>query len=227
MGCVCPSFVVGLTTVCVLVGGADPWPSWLQGCALCCSCYCLLWGRTGSPVLINWREDSRVELISNAVITVEWAPPKWLLPMSLSPRGVPVASCLTKRLSKITSLIQAYFRVLPLCWDLEHVRFCKCPLRVKSVSCSPLALLNICPAGFQSQKCWGLVFLVHDNQAGEFDVMLRLLTLWGRTSMIKIFLLFVGYQIRGVWVLTILHLHPFYLSRDSFFMSVGVENLFC
>lgn len=33
--CVCPSVVTGLTTVCMLVGGVGPQPSWLPGPASC------------------------------------------------------------------------------------------------------------------------------------------------------------------------------------------------
>ena len=57
-------------------------------------------------------------------------------------------------------LIQVPFKLLPLHWESEHVRFCMCPLRVESDSSSPLALLYASPAGFQSQTFWGLFFLV-------------------------------------------------------------------
>ena len=69
-------------------------------------------------------------------------------------------------------LTQAPFKLLLLPWALEHVRFC--------VSYnSPLALLKVYPAGLQSQKFWGLFFLVQGPQAGETKVRLRPLTLWG------------------------------------------------
>ena len=38
MGCMCPSVVVRLTIVGTPVGGAGPWPSWLQDHALCDGC---------------------------------------------------------------------------------------------------------------------------------------------------------------------------------------------
>ena len=48
-----------------------------------------------------------------------------------------------------------------------------------SVSYSPVALLNISPAGFQSQVFWGLIFLLQDHWAGEPDVGLGSLAPWG------------------------------------------------
>ena len=89
-------------------------------------------------------------------------------------------------------LTQAPFNLLPLCWDLKCVRFNICPLRAESVSYSSLALLDISPAGFQSQMFWGLIFLMQEPWAGEPDVGLRKNPhSLGRTSLIVIFLPFV------------------------------------
>lgn len=40
---------------------------------------------------------------------------------------------------------QAPFRLLLLPWIPEYVGYCICPLRVESVSHSPLVLLKVCP----------------------------------------------------------------------------------
>ena len=44
---------------------------------------------------------------------------------------------------------------------------------------SPVGLLQLSPAGFQSQMLWGLILLVLDLQTGEPDVGLRTLTAVG------------------------------------------------
>ena len=45
-----------------------------------------------------------------------------------------------------------------------------------SISPSPVGLLQLSPAGFQSQMLWGFIFLVLDPWAGEPDMGLRTLT---------------------------------------------------
>ena len=65
------------------------------------------------------------------------------------------------------SATQVPFRLLPLHWDLECVRFYTCPLIAVSISYSPPALLNISPGGFQSQMFWGLIFLVQGPGLGS------------------------------------------------------------
>ena len=71
------------------------------------------------------------------------------------------------------------------------------PVSIKSrvsVSCSPPALLNMGPAGFQSQEFCELYFLVHDPLAEESHTGLRpLLPCRGKASTIVIFLPFVGH----------------------------------
>ena len=61
--------------------------------------------------------------------------PKWLLPASQFLGGVP--SCLLLLQEALQDqqmgLTQASFKLLPLHWDSEHVRFCVCPLRVESL----------------------------------------------------------------------------------------------
>ena len=76
-------------------------------------------------------------------------------------------------------LTKAPFRLLPLYWDLEYVRFCMCPLSSVSVSHSPLALLYTSPIGLHSHMFWGPLFSVQDLRAGEPDVEFEPLTPWG------------------------------------------------
>ena len=75
--------------------------------------------------------------------------------------------------------IQECFKALPLCWDSELVKFCMCPLRVDSVSYSPLVLLNVSLAGFLSQTFWLLIFLMQDPWPGESDVGFKAFAPWG------------------------------------------------
>ena len=60
--------------------------------------------------------------------------PKWLPSVSPPPGGASLASCLCKALQdQKVGLIQVPFKLLPLCWDLEHIRFFKCHLTVQSL----------------------------------------------------------------------------------------------
>ena len=99
------------------------------------------------------------------------------------PRVTPVASMsLWETLQdQQVGLTQAPFTLLLLPQDSEHVRFCVHPLRVESISPSPVALLKVSSAGFQSQILWGLVFLVLDPWARGPDLGLRSHSC-GRTS---------------------------------------------
>ena len=75
-------------------------------------------------------------------------------------------------------LAQAPMRLLLLPLVPVHVRFCTIPLRVKSVSPSPVELLQLSPAGLQIQMLWGRghLFPMPDPRAGKPDVGLRTLT---------------------------------------------------
>ena len=58
-------------------------------------------------------------------------------------------------------LTQAAFKLLPLHWDLECVRFCMCPLRVASLFPTTLWLSHTqAPLALQSLTFWGPIFLV-------------------------------------------------------------------
>ena len=71
------------------------------------------------------------------------------------------------------------YQITASAWVPEHVRFYVHPLTVKSFFPSSFALLKVSPTGLQSQVFWKLIFLVQDPWAGEPDVELRSLTLWG------------------------------------------------
>ena len=69
--------------------------------------------------------------------------PKWLPPASVSPLGVPVASCPSGSSPRLARKFdQAPFKSLPICRDSEHVRFCVHSKSGVSISHSPLALLK-------------------------------------------------------------------------------------
>ena len=57
------------------------------------------------------------------------------------------------------------------------MRFCVCPLSVKSLSPSLVGFLKLSLTGLQRQILWGLVFPVQDPWAVEADLGLRTLTL--------------------------------------------------
>lgn len=70
-------------------------------------------------------------------------------------------------------LTQTPFKLLPLSWDVEHVRFCVSPLRVESLYLTPLWLSHTqYPLASELHICW-LIFLVQDSQVGEPDVELK------------------------------------------------------
>ena len=94
------------------------------------------------------------------------------------------------------------------------------PVPFKSVvfvSYNPLSLLNGILTGFQSQTFWRLVFPVQDLQAGEAKVGLRPRAPWRETPHVWHSSHLCVTDL-GVWFLTRLHLHPFYLFHcRSFF----------
>ena len=70
-------------------------------------------------------------------------------------------------------LTQAPIKLLLLPWVLECVKFCGCPLRVKSLSPKSYGTPEIKAHWPSKPVLWGLVFPVQDLQAGEPDVRLR------------------------------------------------------
>lgn len=62
---------------------------------------------------------------------------------------------------------QTLLKLLPLCWNSEHVSFCVPFKNGIFVSYSPSALLNISPTGSQSQVSCGLVFQLQILRLGS------------------------------------------------------------
>lgn len=94
---------------------------------------------------------------------------KWLPLKFHSLEGVPAAFCLSRRLSwdQWVGLTPTPFKLLPLCWNSEHVSFCVPFKNGIFVSYSPSALLNISPTGSQSQVSCGLVFQLQILRLGS------------------------------------------------------------
>ena len=102
-----------------------------------------------------------------------------LLNMAASSVYVPMGSfsCLLPLwealLHQQESLTQTPFKLLPLSWDVEHVRFCVSPLRVETLYVTALWLSHTqSPLASELHIC-RLIFLVQDSQAGEPDVELK------------------------------------------------------
>ena len=153
---VCPLLLGwgGLTTGGVLVGRAGSWPGWLWDQATCnghgvtagqgrLPTWLAVWPR-GSwgwcwpPGGQSWvSSTNRLEGRFENGVCQHWcyhgrvSAPRWLLPTSMSPGGVPGSSCLSRRLLKISKcLTQALLKLPPLHWVSERVRLCMHPLRV-------------------------------------------------------------------------------------------------
>ena len=95
-------------------------------------------------------------LASTGVIAIEWDPKVAAGRISF-PRGsstclLPLQGGLQDQQVGVT---QAPVKLLPLCWDLERVRFCKCLLRAKSLFPTALLLPQDKPTCFQSLAFWG------------------------------------------------------------------------
>ena len=116
------------------------------------------------------------------------------------PKGSP--SCLLPLQEALQNqqmgLTLAPFKLPPLLWDSEHVRFCMSQKSGIYVSYSPPALQYASPIGLHSQMFLELIFSVLDPWGRESDVELRSLTPWGRTTAIVIILPFVGHLPRNV-----------------------------
>lgn len=145
------------------LGDAGGWAGFPHGCLQ------ILKGlRLG---LAHWRADKLLELtdegripkqsFANASVITESAPKMDVVSIS-TPRGVLGASCLSWRLSNISKsflprVLSNYF----LCSGTGSTGdFCICFKGRVSISYSSPAFSSIRPTGFQSQKFWGLIFLV-------------------------------------------------------------------
>ena len=117
---------------------------------------------------------------STGVITVEWDPKNGYCQCLHPPSKSQLLSASLQGFPRSASGSDPgfFFKVLPLFWDSEHVRFCTHPVRVEFLIYSLPTLPNFSPAGLQSQTFWGLIFLVQDPWAGKPNVELRLLAPW-------------------------------------------------
>lgn len=79
-------------------------------------------------------------LSSTGVITVEPAPPNGCCQCLQSPSESQLPPASLQSSPKAASGSEAVFKVLPLFWDLEHVRFCTYPLRAESLLSTALQL---------------------------------------------------------------------------------------
>lgn len=69
---------------------------------------------------------------------------KQLLPVSITLGGVPVVLSPQDALQdQQIHLTQVPFKLLPLCWDLEHVDFVSCPVRAASLFPTALQLSHV------------------------------------------------------------------------------------
>ena len=132
--------------------------------------------------------------------------------ISISPRGVSLVSCVygSPRLASVSDL--ALFKLLLMCWDSEHVRFCVCPLNVEIILYSPPSWMQAhWPSEPESYglNSWCRRIRAEDSQAGEPYVGLRLLLPWWILYNCHI-LTFGSHLPWGVFILTILHIHPCY-----------------
>lgn len=148
--------------------------------------------------------------------------PKWLLPASPSLERVLVISCLSRKFSK--EFILAPFKLLPLCWVSEYVRFWKHLLRAVSVSYSLPAFLYANFTGFQSQTFEDLSSWCGTPRLESLMWGLDPNSL-GRISAIMTVLLFVG-NLRVMYFdgTTFLLLS---ILDYSFFISLVLENILC
>lgn len=105
---------------------------------------------------------------------------KLFLSESISPKEVLVASCLSRRLSKISRSVLPRLLSNPYLGISEHERFCVCSLWSEFASYSHLTPPYASPREIQSQVFWGFIFPEKNPQAGPANVGLRPLTPWGK-----------------------------------------------
>ena len=152
--------------------------------------------------------------------------------MSPYPEEVPIDPGPSSTCPKISQWLSLYepsaFQAAASALGLRESKFVCNPLKNRvSVSHTPPALPDISPTGFQTQILWVFIFPVQVSQAGEPDVELRpLAPQWGPLWLWYPSCLWVAKP--GVWVLIRPHLCPSYPSQwGLFFISLGIENLFC
>ena len=243
---------MGGNCACPLVRGAGSCPSGGQGCVKRCV-YKWLWAQYGfrhpvcwwvglcsylagglawgvpalEPVgcLVGPGLDAKMA-ISDRAHTDQYS--LGLLPLvSLPPQWTTADSYLPRRPSKIIGRpTPGSYGVTALCWVSVYVKPCAYPPRIESASPSPMELLHLRPAGFQSQMLWGFLLPIPDPQAGEGDMGLRTLTLVGEPLWYNYFPV-CGLPTQNVWDLIMSQKLPsFYLVVACSF-SLNVKYIFC
>ena len=134
----------------------------------------------------------------------------------------PIASCLSRRLSKISKEV----------WPRLSSNHCFCPgfcrlwdfvytLQEFCLHLPPSSDSSESVTGLQSQMFWKFTFLMQDPQAGEPDIELRLFAQWEDCSHPLI------YKLPTWRYRTTPYLCHSYLCHSHFSISLVVEHLFC
>ena len=120
--------------------------------------------------------------------------PKWLLPVSMFPGWVPVASVSSGDSPRSAGVSDpGSFQITASVLGFGACEILCVPFNSGvSIFHSPLGLLKVSPTGLQSYISWGLVFLMQDSLAEVPDMELGLFALGENLSAIVIILLFVG-----------------------------------
>ena len=94
---------------------------------------------------------------------------KWLLPESTFPRGVSVAFCFSRRLSKLLASGSEpdSFKITASSLDMNLVRLCVCPLTAQSVAYNAPVLPYKCSVDFQKLGCVLISFICFYFSAGS------------------------------------------------------------
>lgn len=190
--------------MCLLVEGTGSWCGWLNSPGGPGACAGPLVGRQ-APSIRRPEEDPKTVHVNTGVLVVEQNPQKAAASVFVH-RGSPGCCLLLWEPPRSASRFgQDPFKLLPLCWKLECVRFCICPLRAEAVSYSLSALLyvNRRTTGLGSPM-WGVDPLLLGGEPLQFVIIF----------------LFVGHL---AWVVD-----PDYTLAHccSFLAALVVENLF-
>lgn len=157
---------------------------------------------------------------STCALRVKQAPQNSLLLTLMFPWGLAAASCLSRRISKISKWVCfSHYCVYVVSWSFWD--FCLHSFKSgSSIPYSPPVLPYASPAGLRSQMFsvflsvagWGAQCGAWTSRIGK------------RNSAVVIILPFVGHLLR-LWVLAVLHLLP---SCCVFlFIPLAVDKLFC
>ena len=153
-------------------------------------------------------------LASTSVFMIKQAPKMAATNVYMFPGKISAAFCLSRRPSESDP---GSFQITASSLEVRACGILCAPLKCRGsisyVSGSPIWKPH---TGFQNQTFWWLVFLVQESWVGELDVGLRCLTPWREPLQLWLFCLRVTHL--QVWVLTLLHFHPSYLSCFFFYI---------